>query len=153
MAEHSVEQLEQWRAQFIEEKIRPLLLPAATDLVDKHRQQGDTLIVITATNRFVTEPIVKLYDIPHMLATEPELINGQYTGNYLAEPCYQHGKVIRLERWLADNNCDLEGSYFYSDSHNDIPLLEQVSKPFAVDPDDKLRRYAEKHGWSIISLR
>jgi len=153
LAEHGVEQLNKWRAQFVDEKIKPLLLPAASQLIEKHRSQGDTLIVITATNRFVTEPIVQLYNIPHMLATEPEMVNGQYTGDYVAEPCYQHGKVIRLNRWLADNNMDLEGSYFYSDSHNDIPLLERVSHPYAVDPDDKLRQHAEQHDWSIISLR
>ena len=153
LAEHKVEQLNKWRAQFVDEKIKPLLLPAASQLIEKHRSQGDTLIVITATNRFVTEPIVQLYDIPHMLATEPEMVNGRYTGDYVAEPCYQHGKVTRLNRWLADNNMSLEGSYFYSDSHNDIPLLERVSHPYAVDPDDKLRQHAKQHNWSIISLR
>jgi len=153
LAEHPLEKLHQWRQQFIDEKIRPLVLPAAQQLVEKHREQGDELIVITATNRFVTEPIVELFGIPNMLATEPELLNGCYTGKYVAEPCYQHGKVTRLERWLKENNQDLTDSYFYSDSHNDIPLLEQVSHPVAVDPDKQLEQHAGDKGWSIISLR
>jgi len=153
LAEHPLEKLHQWRQQFIDEKIRPLVLPAALQLVEKHRQRGDQLIVITATNRFVTEPIVELFGIPHMLATEPELQNGLYTGRYIEEPCYQHGKVTRLNTWLNENQQNLTDSCFYSDSHNDIPLLERVSQPVAVDPDSQLRQHANDKGWSIISLR
>ncbi|OUR83296.1 phosphoserine phosphatase [Cycloclasticus sp. 46_120_T64] len=153
LAEHPLEKLQQWRQQFIDEKIRPLVLPAALQLVEKHRQRGDQLIVITATNRFVTEPIVELFGIPHMLATEPELQNGLYTGRYIEEPCYQHGKVTRLNTWLNENQQNLTDSCFYSDSHNDIPLLERVSQPVAVDPDSQLRQHANDKGWSIISLR
>ncbi len=153
LAEHSLEKLHQWRKQFIDEKIRPLVLPAAQQLVDKHRNMGNQLIVITATNRFVTEPIVELFGIPNMLATEPELINGRYTGNYIEEPCYQQGKVTRLNKWLNLNNMDLTGSSFYSDSHNDIPLLEKVSHPIAVDPDPQLKIYADENHWPVISLR
>jgi len=153
LAEHPLEKLHQWRQQFIDEKIRPLVLPAAQQLVDKHRDKGDQLIVITATNRFVTEPIVELFGIPNMLATEPELINGRYTGNYIEEPCYQQGKVTRLNKWLSLNNMDLTGSSFYSDSHNDIPLLEKVSHAIAVDPDPQLKRHANEQHWPVISLR
>jgi HAD superfamily hydrolase (TIGR01490 family) len=153
LAEHPLEKLHQWREQFINEKIRPLVLPAAQALVKKHADMGDTLIVITATNRFVTEPIVKLFGIPNMLATEPELIDGRYTGRYVNEPCYQQGKVTRLNQWLDSNNADLTDSTFYSDSHNDIPLLEKVSHPIAVDPDEKLKRHADENSWRIISLR
>lgn len=153
LAEHPLEQLHAWRAQFIEEKIQPLILPAAQDLVDKHRQKGDTLMVITATNRFVTEPIVNLFGIQTMLATEPELVNGRYTGQYIDEPCYQLGKVSRLTRWLEANHANLNNSTFYSDSHNDIPLLEKVTHPFAVDPDDQLKQHANNHGWPVITLR
>jgi HAD superfamily hydrolase (TIGR01490 family) len=153
LAEHPLEKLHQWREQFINEKIRPLVLPAAQALVKKHHDRGDTLIVITATNRFVTEPIVKLFGITNMLATEPELIDGRYTGRYVNEPCYQQGKVTRLNQWLDSNNADLTDSTFYSDSHNDIPLLEKVSHPIAVDPDEKLKRHADENSWRIISLR
>ena len=153
LAEHPLEKLYQWREQFVNEKIRPLVLPAAQALVKKHHDRGDTLIVITATNRFVTEPIVKLFGITNMLATEPELIDGRYTGRYVNEPCYQQGKVTRLNQWLDSNNADLTDSTFYSDSHNDIPLLEKVSHPIAVDPDEKLKRHADENSWRIISLR
>jgi len=153
LAEHPFEKLQQWRSQFVDEKIRPLILPAAQALVDKHRDKGDSLLVITATNRFVTEPIVDLFDIPSMLATEPELVNGQYTGKYIEEPSYKNGKVTRLASWLQENKLNLDNSSFYSDSHNDIPLLEKVTLPFAVDPDEKLKEHATKNSWPIISLR
>jgi HAD superfamily hydrolase (TIGR01490 family) len=153
LAEHPIEQLYAWREQFITEKIHPLILPAAKELVQMHRKQGDTLIVITATNRFVTEPIVELFGIPNMLATEPELINDSYTGQYVGEPCYKDGKVSRLNDWLIENKTNLNSSHFYSDSHNDIPLLEEVTYPVAVDPDNELRQYALDKSWRIISLR
>ena len=153
LADHPIEKLHQWREQFVDEKIRPLVLPAAQKLVEKHRNNGDTLMVITATNRFVTEPIVKLFGIPTMLATEPEFIDGRYTGKYVDEPCYQEGKVSRLTNWLANSNSNLSNSTFYSDSHNDIPLLKKVTHPVAVDPDEQLKNHAIEHNWAIITLR
>ncbi|MGB0237936.1 MAG: HAD family hydrolase [Cycloclasticus sp.] len=153
LAEHPTDKLYQWRDQFIEEKIHPLVLPAAQGLVEKHRDKGDTLMVITATNRFVTEPIVELFGIDTMLATEPEFINDRYTGQYIGMPCYQEGKVSRLTDWLAQHQLDLSNSTFYSDSHNDIPLLKTVTNPIAVDPDETLKQYANKHNWPIITLR
>jgi len=153
LAEHPLEKLHQWRQQFIDEKIRPLILPAAQELVDEHRSKGDTLMVITATNRFVTEPIVEIFGIHTMLATEPELVDGRYTGRHVGTPCYQEGKVTRLQSWLQGSNISLNDSTFYSDSHNDIPLLKQVTYPVAVDPDETLRRYATDNNWSIVSLR
>ena len=153
LALHDAQQLYLWREEFIEEVIRPLWLEAAQALVDKHRVQGDTLLVITATNRFVTEPIVKLYGIEQLLATTPELVNGQYTGKFVGTPCYQEGKVIHLENWLANASETLQGSWFYSDSHNDLPLLKRVANPVAVDPDDKLLQAARQANWPVISLR
>ena len=153
LADHSLEQLHLWRSQFIDEKIRPLVLPAAQNLVEKHREKGDTLLVITATNRFVTEPIVDLFGIKAMLATEPELIDGRYTGNYIDAPCYQIGKVSRLTQWLENQDISLADSIFYSDSHNDIPLLKKVAHPVAVGPDSQLEKYAADNAWPIISLR
>ena len=153
LAEHPLEKLHQWRQQFIDEKIRPLILPAAQELVDEHRSKGDTLMVITATNRFVTEPIVEIFGIHTMLATEPELVDGRYTGRHVGTPCYQEGKVTRLQNWLQGSNISLNDSTFYSDSHNDIPLLKQVTYPVAVDPDETLRHYATDNNWSIVSLR
>jgi len=141
------------REYFVETLIKPITLNAAHDLVEQHRARGDTLLVITATNRFVTEPIVKLYGIDHLLATSPEFIDGQYTGKFIDTPCFQEGKVKQLQDWLDNTEHTLEGSYFYSDSHNDLPLLKLVEHPVAVDPDEKLRLVAEQEGWAIISLR
>lgn len=153
LALHEPEALFAWRQQFIEEKIKPVMLSAATELIDKHRSQGDTLLVITATNRFVTEPIVKILGIDNLLATEPEILNGRYTGHFTDTPCYQDGKVTRLNHWLLNSKESLAGSYFYSDSHNDLPLLDRVDNPVAVDPDETLRKEAASRNWSIITLR
>ncbi len=153
LADHSFDKLQQWRAQFVETIIKPKLLKPAQQLVDKHRERGDTLLVITATNRFVTEPIVNLYGISQLLATTPEFIDGRYTGNVSGIPCFQQGKVTQLEAWLQNSTETLVDSWFYSDSHNDLPLLQRVTYPVAVNPDEKLASFAENVGWPIISLR
>ncbi len=153
LAQHDAEQLYRWRAEFVETLIKPITLAAAHDLVEKHRAAGDTLLVITATNRFVTEPIVKLYGIDNLLATTPEFIDGRYTGKFNGTPCFQQGKVTLLQDWLANSTEILAGSSFYSDSHNDLPLLNLVDNPIAVDPDEKLRAAAQQADWPIISLR
>ena len=153
LAEHSMETLEGWRSRYIEEKIAPILLPRARELIDRHRQAGDTLVIITATNRFITGPIAGLYNIRHLLATEPEIINNRYSGGITGTPCFQDGKVDQLEDWLASNRQSLDDSWFYSDSHNDLPLLNRVSHPVAVDPDEILEQHASDHGWPVISLR
>jgi HAD superfamily hydrolase (TIGR01490 family) len=153
LADNEPEQLYQWRAQFIEHIITPILLKPAQQLIDKHKARGDTLLVITATNRFVTEPIVKLYGIDNLLATTPEFIGGRYTGGFMGVPCFREGKVTLLEAWLENSPHTLEGSWFYSDSHNDLPLLSLVDNPVAVDPDEKLAEAAKQADWSIISLR
>ena len=153
LAEHSMDTLQQWHSQYLQEKITPILLPKAQALVDRHRQQGDTLVVITATNRFITAPIVKLYGIQHLLATEPEIVNGAYTGSVTGTPCFQAGKVEQLSGWLEQNLQSLDDSWFYSDSHNDLPLLNEVTHPVAVDPDEILAQHAKDHDWPTISLR
>ena len=153
LTQHSMETLEQWRSRYIEEKITPVLLTKAEALIEQHRQQQDTLVVITATNRFITGPIAELYNIQHLLATEPEIINGRYSGAITGVPCFQDGKVEQLESWLETRQLTLDDSWFYSDSHNDLPLLNRVSHPVAVDPDEILKQHAEEHGWPVISLR
>jgi HAD superfamily hydrolase (TIGR01490 family) len=142
-----------WRAQFLREKIHPIILPAGRALIERHRAGGDTLLIITATNAFVTAPIAAALGVPHLIATVPEQVDGRYTGEVSGTPAFQEGKVVRLEEWLADRGEDLAGSTFYSDSHNDIPLLERVERPVAVDPDESLERHARARGWPVISLR
>ncbi|MGZ5008575.1 MAG: histidinol-phosphatase [Methylobacter sp.] len=153
LADNEPEQLYQWREQFVEQAIKPLMLTSAQQLIDKHKARGDTLLVITATNRFVTEPIVRLYGIENLLATTPEFINGRYTGGFNGIPCFQEGKVKLLETWLKDSTETMKDSWFYSDSHNDLPLLKLVDHPVAVNPDEKLAEFATASNWPIISLR
>ncbi|HUL12928.1 MAG TPA: HAD family hydrolase [Methylococcaceae bacterium] len=153
LADNEPAALYAWRERFIEEKIKPILLPAAYELIEKHRKAGDILIVITATNQFVTEPIVRFYGIEHLIATLPEFRDGRYTGQFVGAPCFREGKVERLNSWLSANDHSLEDSWFYSDSHNDLPLLARVANPVAVDPDQTLAGIAQEKGWPIISLR
>lgn len=153
LAENDPDSLHSWRAAFVEEKIRPIVPTAARALVERHRKAGHTLVIVTATNRFVTEPIAALFGVDHLLATTPELRDGRYTGAVSGVPTFQEGKVRVLRTWLAETGESLEGSYFYSDSHNDLPLLEAVAHPIVVDPDEPLRRAAEAHGWPVITLR
>lgn len=141
------------RDEFMQAKIEPLLLPKALELIAKHRSNGDTLMIITATNYFITEPIAKRLGIDLLLATNPETINDKFTGRIVGTPCFQDGKVTRLQQWLDDNNENLQDSFFYSDSFNDLPLLKRVSYPYAVDPDETLTTYARENNWPIISLR
>ena len=153
LADNDPAQLEAWRDQFIRDIITPILLQPAHELIARHKAQGDTLLVITATNRFVTEPIVNLYGIENLLATPPECVDGKYTGHFIGIPCFQNGKVELLKEWLLNSSETLAGSWFYSDSHNDLPLLQLVDHPVAVDPDEKLSACAQENNWPIISLR
>jgi HAD superfamily hydrolase (TIGR01490 family) len=153
LAEHDMTTLQQWHRQFMAEKITPIMLPKAIALLQKHRQAGDTLLIITATNSFVTAPIAEVLGVDKLIATDPELLHGRYTGEVSGTPCFQHGKVTRLNAWLAQSGQNLADSWFYSDSHNDLPLLELVSHPVAVDADDTLAAHAKARGWAHISLR
>ncbi len=153
LADNEPPALERWRARFVAERIQPIVLPGARALIERHRAGGDELLIITATNRFVTEPIAALFGIPSLLATEPEQVGGRFTGAVAGVPCFREGKITRLRAWLADSGGDLSGSCFYSDSHNDIPLLELVERAVAVDPDEALSRHAHARGWPVISLR
>lgn len=153
LAEHDMAMLNRWRERFLEEKIAPIVLPKAQALIEEHRRRGDLPVIITATNRFITGPIARLFGVEELLATEPEVIDSRYTGGIIGTPCFQEGKVKRLAGWLEDHAQTLGQSWFYSDSHNDLPLLEQVTHPVAVDPDEILRRHAGEQGWPIITLR
>lgn len=153
LSEHPMDQLLRWREQFMRKKIDAIILPRARALVEEHRAQGHHLLIITATNAFVTRPIAEAFGITDLLATEPEIRDGRYTGRVAGTPCFREGKVERLEQWLKSEGLNLAGSWFYSDSHNDLPLLELVTHPTAVDPDDTLAQHAEMKGWPILSLR
>jgi len=153
LADNDRVRLEEWRKIYIEEKIKPIILPKAIDLIDEHRQQAHELLIITATNRFITEPIANEFNIENLIACEPELIDGQYTGRVVGTPSYAEGKVIRFNDWLATHDQTLKECWFYSDSHNDIPLLREVDHAIAVDPDESLIHEAKEKDWPIISLR
>lgn len=153
LADNDPADLAAWHERFMTEMIEPLISPAAEALVQRHRAAGDTLMIITATNSFVTAPIARRFGIEHLIATEPEQVDGRYTGRVAGTPSFREGKVVRLTEWLASHGGDLAGSWFYSDSHNDLPLLERVDNPVAVDPDPQLHHHAQTLGWPVISLR
>lgn len=153
LAENDMQTILGWRERYLEEKIRPVMLPKAIQLIEDHQNMGHKLLIITATNSFITAPIAELLQIDNLIASEPELINGQYTGKLSGTPSFAASKVSRYEQWLQKNTCEVATSWFYSDSHNDIPLLNKVTHPIAVDPDDALKVAAEERGWPIMSLR
>ncbi len=156
LSRHPRAQLDAWHAQFMQTRILPMMGEKARALVDRHREAGDTLVIITATNRFVTEPIARAFGISHLIATEAEQVNGEFTGNTINLPCFREGKVTRLEAWLAAQGASwqtIQRSWFYSDSHNDLFLMERVTDPVAVDPDPSLMQIAQVRSWPIISLR
>lgn len=156
LARHSRLQLETWRTEFVQKKIVPIIAPGARPLIERHQLDGDLCIIITATNSFVTAPIAQLLGIEHLIATEPELEKGEFTGKVTGIPSFREGKIDRLEQWLDAHNLtwlSFLRSWFYSDSLNDLPLLGKVTHPVAVDPDATLKNHAEQNNWSIISLR
>ncbi|TCO75347.1 HAD family hydrolase [Chromatocurvus halotolerans] len=153
IAGRSTGEIASWQAAFLQDKIAHIMLPQARALIDSHRQRGDTLLVITATNEVVAGPIVRQLGIDNLIACGVEVAEGRYTGAPTGTPSYREGKVVRLQDWLADKGESLTGATFYSDSHNDLPLLQLVDNPVAVDPDPTLAAHARDNGWRIISLR
>ena len=156
LARHPRGQLDAWHAEFMDAKVRPMIGPRARELVARHRDAGALCAIVTATNSFVTAPIAREFGVAHLVATEPEIRAGSFTGKVAGIPCFRDGKVTRIEQWLAGIGQPLasfQRSWFYSDSHNDLPLLERVTRPVAVDPDEPLRRVAESRGWPVLSLR
>lgn len=153
LAREAPDTLATWHRDFMEQKISRMMLPKGRELVEKHRAQGHRPLIITATNRFITAPIAAAFGVADLIATEPELKDGSYTGKVSGIPCYQHGKIERLQQWLMEAGESAEGCWFYSDSRNDIPLLEFATYPVAVDPDEALRAHAASNSWPVISLR
>lgn len=150
---YSQAQLDSLHQQFMAAKIEPVILEKGRELLAEHRRQGHQLMIITATNSTITAPIAKALGVEVLLAPELEVVDGYITGEVIGTPTFQQGKVSRLQQWLAQHGGDLGGAFFYSDSHNDLPLLKVVDNPVAVDPDDTLRAYAQANGMPIISLR
>ena len=153
LTRYSMTELQELHHRFMIQKIEPILLDKAQNCINRHKERGDTVLVITASTSFVTAPIVKKYGINQMLATEPEIKAGRYTGGVSGIPCFQSGKVDKLMPWLQKNEETLTGSTFYSDSHNDLPLLELVDNPVAVNADKILTKIAEKKGWEVLNWR
>ncbi|KAA3652660.1 MAG: HAD family hydrolase [Proteobacteria bacterium] len=156
LARHDRAQLDAWHAEFMDVAIRPMVTAKARALVDKHRSEGALIAVVTATNSFVTGPIAREFGIPHLVATIPAQENGAFTGKPRGMPAFKAGKIERVDAWLESLGLHMgsfDNSWFYSDSHNDLPLLARVSQPVAVDPDDTLREHARLHAWPVISLR
>jgi HAD superfamily hydrolase (TIGR01490 family) len=155
LAAHPRAQLDRWHVEFMAQKIRPMIGAAARNLVERHRGAGNLCAIVTATNSFVTAPIAREFGVPHLIATEPEERDGRFTGGVAGVPCFQSGKVTRVVEWLARERRTFESfaaTWFYSDSANDLPLLERVSNPVAVDPDDRLREVATERGWTILEI-
>ena len=153
LSQHPRRVLDGWHVEYMKKKIHPMLRDSARALVARHA--GDVRVLITATNSFVTAPIARLFGIEHLIATEPEQKNGEFTGGVSGLPCFKEGKLKRLEAWLAARGETLRSyaqSWFYSDSHNDLPLMQRVTHPVAVDPDAKLKAHAEANGWPVMSL-
>jgi len=144
--------LDKLHAEFMQAIIIPMVRKKSQATIDMHHERGDTSIIITATNSFITAPIANHFGIQHLIATEPKVVEGKYTTEIEGTPCFQEGKVVRLHNWMKENNETLKGSFFYSDSINDLPLLEIVDNPIVVSPDDRLKKVAEERNWDIISL-
>lgn len=156
LSRHVRKMLDGWHEEFMRRKVRGMMGSAARELVARHRAAHDVCVIITATNSFVTAPIAREFGVEHLIATDPEQKDGEFTGRVAGTPCFREGKVTRLESWMAQRGWNWNSfaeSWFYSDSLNDLPLLNKVKNPVAVDPDATLRAHAEQHGWRIMTLR
>ena len=156
LSRHARKVLDAWHEEFMQRKVRGMMGAAARELVVRHRTAGDVCVIITATNSFVTAPIAREFGVEHLIATEPEQKDGEFTGGVAGVPCFREGKITRLESWMAQQGWGWNSfaeSWFYSDSLNDLPLLNKVENPVAVDPDATLRAHAEQHGWRVMTLR
>ena len=153
LIENDMSYLLELRKQFIEEKIKPIITEPGREIINQAIEDGKTVIIATATNDFVTRPIADLFNVRTLIATEFEVINQKFTGKVLNTPCFREGKVSKVKKWVDDNNFDLSKASFYSDSFNDLPLLEKVKNPVIVDGDDKLLEIGKNRNWDCISFR
>ncbi len=149
----SMQELTKLHNEFMQKHITSVMTEKGIAQIRQHRARGDITVIITATNSFVTGPIAKAFEVDDLIATEPEIVDGRYTGKVAGTPCFQQGKITCLQQWLQNTAHNLENSTFYSDSHNDLSLLECVTNPVAVDPDEELRKVAQRKNWEIRSFR
>ncbi|NND80825.1 MAG: HAD-IB family hydrolase [Gammaproteobacteria bacterium] len=150
LAQYPLSQLQAWRSDFLKDKIQPMIETGKTDLLEQHRAKGHDIAIITATNDFITRPIADMLGVATLIATTAERVADGYSGKPQGTPCYQDGKVVRLREWLDDSGLGMTDSWFYSDSINDLPLLELCDNPVAVKPDAALRSIAQARRWPII---
>ena len=149
----SMTELTELHKRFMQQVIAPMQLAKAQALLQQHRDAGNRLLIITSTNRFIVEPICHSLGVTEILATDAQIVDGRYSGKVEGVPTYKEGKVVRLNAWLKEQGESLKGSWFYSDSINDLPLLLEVDRAVAVDPCPALQAVAEEKHWQIISLR
>lgn len=155
LASHPRAQLEAWREQYLANVVAPMILPKARELIAAHEARGHVTVIVTAANSFVAAPIARIYGVRHLLASDPEIVDGEFTGRIEGIPCFHEGKSIKLDAWLAGREQalpDFPESYFYGDSQSDVPLMERVTHPVVVGPDDALAELAQSRKWPIISL-
>ena len=153
LIENNMEYLLKLRQQFIEDKIKPIVTQPGKEIINHAIQNGKTVVIATATNDFVTRPIADLFNVQTLIATEFEIKNQQFTGKVIDAPCFREGKLNKVQKWVDDNNFDLSKASFYSDSFNDLPLLEKVKTPVIVDGDDKLVEIGKNRDWDCVSFR
>ena len=153
LIENDMEYLLKLRQQFIEDKIKPIVTQPGKEIINHALQNGKTVVIATATNDFVTRPIADLFNVQTLIATEFEIKNQQFTGKVIDAPCFREGKLNKVKKWVDDNNFDLSKASFYSDSFNDLPLLEKVKTPVIVDGDDKLVEIGKNRDWDCVSFR
>lgn len=156
LTRHPREELDAWHQEYMRDHILPILGDQARAQVKQHLEAGDLTAIVTATNSFVTGPIARELGVHHLIATIPAWENGRFTGGPRGTPAFREGKIVRVEAWLESLGLwwgSFGESWFYSDSHNDLPLMQRVKHPVAVNPDDTLRAHAQENGWKIMSLR
>lgn len=153
LIENDMEYLLKLRQQFIEDKIKPIVTQPGKEIINHAIENGKTVVIATATNDFVTRPIADLFNVQTLIATEFEIKNQQFTGKVIDAPCFREGKLNKVQKWVDENNFDLSKASFYSDSFNDLPLLEKVKTPVIVDGDDKLVEIGKNRDWDCVSFR
>jgi HAD superfamily hydrolase (TIGR01490 family) len=156
LASHPREEMEAWREEYLHDVMSPLILPKARELIASHEARGHVTSIVTAANSFLTAPIARMIGVKHLLASDPEMANGEYTGKIAGIPCFHEGKIEKLRAWLESRGevlSDYAASYFYGDSQSDVPLMEKVTHPVAVGLDEALGKIAQARNWPVISLR